>query len=116
MTSIHIGVALVALAAGMQAQTESGKAVFEKTCKQCHGPLGKGEPIADKFYQVTIPRLASDYIQRKSDDELRTIITQGIRKMPSVRVGQPTTDHKPKLTAPEVADVIAYVRTLKKTS
>jgi len=108
------GGALLALALGAPAYSaeEPGKAVFDKTCKQCHGSEGKGDQAADKFYQVSIPRLSSDYVQKKSDDELREIITQGRRKMRPVRMGQPVAEHT--LAAGEVSNVIAYVRTLKK--
>lgn len=88
----------------------SGKAVFQATCARCHGPKGNGNPAADKFFQIEVPRLSSAYVQSKTDDELRDIISHGRRKMDPVRVGQATVQH---LLAPESVDVvIAYVRTL----
>jgi mono/diheme cytochrome c family protein len=89
-----------------------GKAVYDQTCQKCHGQEGKGDPIADKFFQVRIPRLNSEYVQEKSDAELKEIITQGRRKMEPVRIGQPVAKHNLKLE--QVDDVIAYVRTFKK--
>ena len=116
MKSMIGGIVLLASVLGMPASSAEnpGKAVFDKTCKQCHGPEGKGNVAADKFYEVKIPRLNSDYVQRKSDDEIREIITQGRRKMRPVRMGQPVAEHK--LEPSEVGDVIAYVRTLKKAA
>ena len=96
-----------------RAEELPGKAVFERTCKNCHGPLGKGNPTMDSFWKTKIPRLPSDYVQRKSDAELKKIITGGIRKMQPVRLDAPTAPHRPKLTPQQVDDVIAYVRTLK---
>jgi mono/diheme cytochrome c family protein len=92
-----------------------GKAVFEKTCKNCHGPEGKGNPTVDSFWKLRIPRLNSVYVQKKSDEELKEIISGGIRKMEPVRMDAPSAPHRPKLTPPQVDDVVAYVRTLKST-
>jgi mono/diheme cytochrome c family protein len=89
-----------------------GKAVYEATCKSCHGAEGQGSPSADKFYQLRIPRLNSYYVQKKPDAELKEIITKGRRKMEPVRQGQPVAQHR--LEESSVDDVIAYVRTLKK--
>ena len=91
-----------------------GKAVYEKSCINCHGPEGKGDKMADNFWKTSIPRLTSKYVQRKSDDELKKIITGGIRKMEPVRVGSPTDPHRPKITPEQVDDVIPYIRTLAK--
>jgi cytochrome c553 len=89
----------------------SGKAVFEGTCIRCHGPNGKGNPAADKFFQTQVPRLDSDYVQKKSDDELKDVISHGRRKMDPVRMGQATVQH---LLDPESVDaVVGYVRTFK---
>jgi cytochrome c553 len=89
----------------------SGKEVFERTCARCHGPQGKGNPAADKFFQTPVPRLDSAYVQAKSDQELRDIISHGRRKMDPVRMGQATLQH---LLYPEsVGAVISYVRTFK---
>lgn len=89
----------------------SGKAVFDGTCVRCHGPNGKGNPAADKFFQTPVPRLDSAYVQAKSDEELRDIISHGRRKMDPVRMGQATVQH---LLDPESVDaVIGYVRTFK---
>jgi mono/diheme cytochrome c family protein len=90
----------------------SGKEVFERTCARCHGPQGKGNPAADKFFQTQIPRLDSAYVQAKSDQELRDVISHGRRNMDPVRMGQATLQH---LLYPELVDaVIRYVRTFKK--
>ncbi len=102
----------LALGVAIQAAEPKGKEIYQKTCQQCHGPNGHGDRSADKFYQVTIPRLSSDYAQNKSDDEIREIITTGRRKMVPVRMGQPQALHS--LAEAQVTDVIAYVRTLKK--
>lgn len=107
LTMIPFAFALPAFAAAPQ-----GKEVFEKVCKECHGDRGSGNPTADKFYKVQIPRLDSAQVQSMSDEDLKSVITNGRRKMMPPLVGTPYMQHKVK---PELLnDVVAYVRTLKK--
>jgi mono/diheme cytochrome c family protein len=87
----------------------SGKEVFQHTCARCHGPNGQGNPDADKFFQTQIPHLNSKFIQTKSDQELRDIITNGTGKMDPVRMGQAKLQHY--LDPESVGAVIAYIRT-----
>jgi cytochrome c5 len=89
----------------------SGKAAYDQTCGRCHGPAGKGDEKADKFFKVTIPRLRSAEVQGKSDSELREIITKGTSTMPPVEIDDSGFRHR---LPPQLMDaVIAYVRTLK---
>jgi len=89
----------------------SGDKIYEQTCQKCHGPKGQGNPAADKFFQVTIPKLASAQVQAKSDEELKDVIMHGKRNMPPVRIGQATVQH---LLPPDSVDaVIAFIRTFK---
>lgn len=90
-----------AFAAG---NAETGKAVFEKKCKVCHGANGEGNPGMAKALGATMKPLGSDEIQKKSDADLKKIITEGSGKMKPLK----------GLTDAEVSDVIAFVRTLKK--
>jgi cytochrome c553 len=89
----------------------SGKQVFERTCARCHGPGGQGNAAADKFFQTPVPKLNSAYIQGKSDEELKEIISHGKRKMDPVRIGQAEVQHL--LDSGSVDAVISYVRTFK---
>ncbi len=90
----------------------TGKDTFERTCKRCHGVNGEGDAAADKFFNKTIPRLSSAYVQSKSDAELKETITHGKSDMPAVRLDKPGVGHL--LPTESVDSVIAYVRTLKK--
>ena len=105
------GVFMLAMGSSAYEADLPGKAIFDKTCKECHGEKGKGNLTADKFYQVTIPRLTSKFVQDKSDAELKEIIIKGKRQMKAVRPGQPLMQHHGK--SEWVDDVISYVRTLK---
>lgn len=109
LTMIPFAFALPAFAAGAQ-----GKEVFEKVCSECHGERGTGNPGANKFYKVQIPRLDSAQVQSMSDAELKTVIVKGRRKMAPPLAGTPYMQHKVK---PELLnDVVAYVRTLKQSN
>jgi cytochrome c5 len=89
----------------------SGKAAYNLTCARCHGPDGKGNERADKFFNLTIPRLTSAEAQGKSDAELREIITKGTSAMPPVEIDESGFRHR--LPPQDVDAVIAYLRTLK---
>jgi mono/diheme cytochrome c family protein len=89
----------------------SGKVAYERTCARCHGEAGKGDPNADRYMGVAIPKLNSEQIQSKSDAELKAIISSGTKDMPPVEIEQSGFLHR--LPPQDVTAVIAYVRTLK---
>jgi cytochrome c6 len=82
---------------------DSGKAVFDKKCALCHGKEGEGKPAIAKMMKVELPHLGSEKVQSKSDAELTKVVKEGTGKM------KPPTG----LSDTDVANVIAYVRTLK---
>jgi mono/diheme cytochrome c family protein len=90
------------LAAAGNAQ--KGQAVYTKSCKACHGAQGEGNPAIAKMLKVPIPDLASKPVQSKTDDELKSDIVKGKGKMQPVKT----------ISAGEVQDVIAFLRTLAK--
>ncbi|MGH9787613.1 MAG: c-type cytochrome [Candidatus Acidiferrales bacterium] len=96
---------LVALAPVLWASgnAEAGKAVFDKKCASCHAKDGAGNPGIAKALKVELRHLGSKEVQAKSDGELKKDTVEGIGKMKGI-----------KLSDAEIADVIAYVRTLKK--
>jgi cytochrome c5 len=94
------------------ARKVSGRAAYNLTCGRCHGPDGKGDQRADKFFNITIPRLSSAEVQGKSDEELRKQITEGDRVMPPVEIDESGFRHR--LPPQDVDAVIAYMRTLKR--
>lgn len=80
-----------------------GKTVFDAKCQACHGAKGEGKAAIAKMFKVEMPPLSSKEVQSKSDAELKQIITEGKGKM------KPITG----LSAKQVEDVVAFVRTLK---
>ncbi len=85
------------------ADTVAGKAVFEKSCKGCHGASGQGNPAIAKMMKVEMHSLGSKGVQAKTDADLKQVVVKGMGKMKPVA----------SLTAEQTADVIAFVRTLK---
>jgi len=80
-----------------------GKAVFASKCQACHGPNGEGKAAIAKMFNVTMHPLGSKEVQSMSDADIKKVITQGHGKM------KPVTGLDDK----QVADVVAFVRTLK---
>src|SRR5437879_4284248 len=91
----------LALAAG---DPGAGRAVYDKTCKTCHGATGVANPNIVKMMKVDIKDLGSPEIQKMSDADFKTIITDGKGKMKPVK----------SVSSKDIANVVAYVRTLKK--
>jgi mono/diheme cytochrome c family protein len=89
----------------------SAKNLFTQTCQVCHGREGRGDLKADAFYGRTLPRLDSAYVQAKSDEELREIITLGRNAMDPVRM-QDDKGARHALPPYAVDPLIAHLRTL----
>jgi cytochrome c5 len=79
-----------------------GKAVYDKSCKACHGAEGQGNPGMAKMLKVEIKHLGSKEVQAKSDAQLKKDVTEGVGKMKPV-----------KLAAKEADEIVAFIRTLK---
>jgi|SRR6185437_4926192 mono/diheme cytochrome c family protein len=101
--TLLIGICAAA-ALSMAADAKAGQAVFDKSCKTCHGADGAGNPAIAKMMKVEMRPLGSAGVQAQSDDELAKIVTGGKGKMKPVA----------SVTGKSVEDVVAYVRTLKK--
>lgn len=83
------------------ADTEAGKAVYEKSCQVCHSPNGQGNPAIAKALNVTMPALSSPEVQSQSDTEISKTMSQGKGKMKAV-----------SLKKEQLSDLIAYLRSL----
>jgi cytochrome c6 len=91
---------------GKTAKTEQkneGKKLFAENCVVCHGPDGAGTDLG-KSLQVA--DLRSSQVQKQSDAELTRVISEGKGNMPAF---------KSQLTQPQIAAVLAYVRSLGKS-
>lgn len=85
------------------ADAKAGQAAYEKSCKGCHGATGVANPAIAKMMAVEIPELGGAAVQGHSDADLAKVITEGKGKMKPI-----------KTLAGPPADVVAYIRTLKK--
>jgi cytochrome c5 len=100
------GKALIGLiAAGAAfAGAPEGKAVYDKSCKSCHGADGAGNPAIAKVMKVEMKPLGGAEVQGASDADLKNVVTKGKGKMKPIAT----------VTGKSVDDVVAYVRTMKK--
>ena len=99
-------VATLSLAASLglaYAGAPEGKSVYVAKCQGCHGANGEGKAAIAKMFSVTMPALGSKEVQAKSDGDLKKVVTEGHGKMKPVG----------GLDDKQVADVVAFVRTLK---
>jgi predicted CXXCH cytochrome family protein len=86
------------------ADATAGQAVYDRSCKSCHGPDGSANPAVAKMFKVDMQDLKSPDVQALSDDDIKKIITNGKGKM------KPVTS----VSGPALDNVVAYVRSLKK--
>lgn len=82
-----------------------GKAVYERHCRTCHGPNGRGD--GPEAASLKIPPTNFQKFQSflKSDEELLRTIEHGV-------VFSPMHAWRGRLTDGEMQDVVAYIRLL----
>ena len=100
---MRLGLTLFMLSIGSALANEAGKAVYDKSCKSCHGAEGQGNPAIAKAMKVTVRHLGSKEVQAKSDADLKKDATQGVGKMKGIA----------SLSSKQTDDVVAFLRTLK---
>jgi len=96
-------VALCATAA-LAANAKAGQAIYDKSCKSCHGADGTPNAAVAKMMKVDMKDLKASEVQALSDEDMKEVITKGKGKMKPVKT----------VPGPAVDDVIGYVRSLKK--
>ncbi len=82
----------------------AGKAIYTSKCAMCHGPDGAGKDTMAKMLKVEFKHLGSKEVQGKSDADLKKEITEGTGKMKGIKLASDS----------DMANLIAYMRTLKK--
>ena len=98
--AVVLALPFVAMSGG---DVEKGKTLFGTKCAMCHAAGGEGKEAMAKMMKVEMKPLGSKEVQAKKDAELKKDFTEGNGKMKAV-----------KLTDEEAANVIAFLRTLKK--
>ena len=84
--------------------SEAGAALFKKKCATCHAQDGSGNEKMAKMLKVEIRDLGSAEVQERSDEDIAKIVKEGNGKMKLVK----------GVTDEDIANIIAFVRTLKK--
>jgi cytochrome c6 len=100
---LFVAVAAVLLAASARAQGDAG-ALFKAKCAACHADDGSGSVPRGK--QLGAKDLRSDDVQKQTDAQLNSSITDGMgKKMPA---------YKGKLTDAQITQLVGYIRDLAK--
>jgi mono/diheme cytochrome c family protein len=86
------------------ADAANGKAIYDRSCKACHGVDGTANPAVAKAMKVEIPDLKSQEVQALSDADIKNIIATGKGKMRPIKA----------VSGSDADDVAAYIHTLKK--
>ena len=81
-----------------------GKTIYRDNCTACHGSSERGDGYVQ--FEPPVADLTSPTVQRKSDDELSKTVHAG-------RLGTAMGSWRLALSAEEIRDVVAYLRTLK---
>jgi mono/diheme cytochrome c family protein len=90
------------IAAKSGGDPDAGRAVYEKSCRACHGATGQGNPAMVKASKGAMQGLASKEVQDRTDKRLAKDIAGGTGQKKPIK---PLTDKQMK-------DVIAFVRTI----
>jgi mono/diheme cytochrome c family protein len=77
--------------------------LFKSKCAMCQGPDGAGKTMMGE--KLKISDLHSADVQKKSDADLKTIITKGKDKMPA---------YETKLSKHQIDELVGYIRDLAK--
>lgn len=94
---------------GGAASADAGKDLFSATCASCHGPDAKGLPGSGKNL------VTSQFVADQTDDELVDFITVGRAADDpenTTGVAMPAKGGNPSLTDDDLADIVAYLRTI----
>ena len=95
--------ALGLLALPVPSVADDGATLFKSKCAMCHGPDGSGKTMMGE--KLKIPDLHSADVQKKSDADLKTIVTKGKDKMPG---------YETKLTKEQIDALVGFIRSLGK--
>ena len=79
----------------------TARANYAKHCEGCHAPTGEGGLVKVENKQIKVPSLKAAHAIKHTDDQMTDFITNGHEAMPAF---------KDKMTAPEIAQLVKFVR------
>jgi len=82
---------------------DEGADLFKSKCAMCHGPDGAGKTMMGE--KLKISDLRSADVQKKTDADLKTIVTKGKDKMPA---------YETKLSKEQIEKLVGFIRDLAK--
>lgn len=101
-----LGVIPISLAASGKGNPEAGQKLYRESCQNCHGPAGKGDSDMAAYLAPPPANLTAKATQEKTDAQLRKVIEEG-------RPGTAMIGYAAAFNEEKLADVIAYIRSLK---
>ena len=107
MSKIRWGLALATFAlvcGAARASAQDPKALYDKNCKNCHGPMG-GQPSAVMKARMNPPALDAAFLATVDDAKFMLAMEKGGQKM------RPLAS---KMSKPEMEAVMKYVRNFAK--
>ena len=112
LSSMGLSVSLVAvmlaccstLSASPDSSVAAGENLFKSHCVLCHGPDATGNTVLGK--QLKAKNLHSAIVQKKTDPELKKIITDGEGNMPPFSA---------QLSGAQIEELVAFIRQLGKS-
>ena len=79
----------------------TARANYKKNCEACHGPEATGGLVKVEKKQIKVPSLKAEHAIKHTDEQLTKMITNGEEEMPAF---------KDKMSAPEIAQMVRFVR------
>jgi mono/diheme cytochrome c family protein len=92
------------VAMALAADAKAGEAVYNKSCKNCHGADGTPNANIAKMMKVEMKDLKSPEVQAMSAADIKKIVTDGQGKMKGIS----------SVKGSAADDVAAYVKSMKK--
>lgn len=106
MQSVWLTLGLVLVASSAKAQAAVGLALYEKSCKMCHGADGT-PPAAMLKMLPTLPNLSAKFMEGRSTDSVVKVISNGT-------TSGKMKGYKDKLSPDQIKAVAGYVKEMAK--
>lgn len=100
---VAVGLCVAAMLGLPAMAQDDGAAIYKSKCQECHGVDGQSHTFKGKMSGAA--KLSDPVVVKMPDADLIGVVTNGKKHMPSF---------SKKLTADQIASVVAYVRTLQK--